>query len=254
MIIVTKIQIPGMLTKKPRRLYVYLPKGYENSEKRYPVLYMFDGHNVFYDSHATYGKSWGMREYLKRTGRELIVVGIECNPEGNQRLSEYAPWDFPAGRLGRISGRGRETMEWMTKQLKPEIDAKYRTLPDREHTMIAGSSMGGLMAVYAAVAYNDVFSRAAALSPCLYFGTKEMAALIKNKALARPSRFYMDFGSGETGERPGPWKLMFRTAARLSEAGAHVTAALIPGALHSEAYWEKRIPAFMDYLWAEEER
>ncbi|MBR6321536.1 MAG: alpha/beta hydrolase [Lachnospiraceae bacterium] len=252
MIIVTKIQIPGMQTQKPRRLYVSLPKGYEGSDKRYPVLYMFDGHNVFYDSHATYGKSWGMREYLKKSGRELIVVGIECNHEGSKRLSEYAPFDFSAGRLGRINGLGEKTMEWMTKQLKPEIDAKYRTLPGREHTMIAGSSMGGLMAVYAAVAYNDVFSRAAALSPCLYFGTKEMNELIKEKTLIKPSRIYMDYGSGETGERPGPWKLMFRTALRLSDKGAHVSAAVIPGDLHSEAYWEKRIPAFMDFLWARE--
>ena len=250
MIIVTKIQIPGMETKKPRRLYVYLPKGYENSEKRYPVLYMFDGHNVFYDSHATYGKSWGMREYLKKSKRQIIVVGIECNPEGNQRLSEYAPWDFAAGRFGRIEGCGRQTMEWITKQLKPEIDAKYRTLPDREHTMIAGSSMGGLMTVYAAVAYNAYFSRAAALSPCLFFGTKQMAELIKNTPLAAPTRIYMDFGSAETEEHPEPWKLMFRTASRLSGAGAHVAALVIPDALHNEAAWEKRIPVFMDYLWA----
>jgi predicted alpha/beta superfamily hydrolase len=66
MIIVKKIRIPELPTEKPRRLYVYLPQGYEKSVQRYPVLYMFDGHNVFYDSHATYGKSWGMKEYLKK--------------------------------------------------------------------------------------------------------------------------------------------------------------------------------------------
>ena len=91
MIRVERIQIPALPTQKPRRLYIYTPKGYEGSEERYPVLYMFDGHNVFYDSHATYGKSWGMREYLAKSKLPLILVGVECNPEGDNRMSEYAP-------------------------------------------------------------------------------------------------------------------------------------------------------------------
>ena len=193
-----------------------------------------------------------MNKIYGKTKRQFIVVGIECNPEGNNRLSEYAPWNFSASRFGQIAGRGRQTMEWMTKVLKPAVDAEFRTLPEREHTMIAGSSMGGLMAVYAAVAYNEFFSRAAALSPCLYFGTKEMNALIGETSLMKPTRIYMDYGSAESEEHPAPWALMFRTAARLSKAGAHADARVIPDALHSEAYWEKRIPIFMDYLWDEE--
>ena len=243
-----RIQIPGMETQRPRRLYVSLPRDYEASDKRYPVLYMFDGHNVFYDRDATYGKSWGMREYLKRSKREIIVVGIECNPEGNKRLSEYSPWDFSAWDLGLIEGRGRQTMEWITKTLKPGIDTEYRTLPDREHTLIAGSSMGGLMAVYAAVACNEVFSRSAGLSPCLFLNPDRMSALIRSRKLLQPTRIYMDYGSGETEEKPEDWDQMFRTAIDLSDAGAHVCAQVVPDALHSEAYWEKRIPQFMDYL------
>ena len=254
MIIVRKIQIPDLPTQKPRRLYIYLPKGYEDSDARYPVLYMFDGHNVFYDSHATYGKSWGMKEYLRKAKTPLIVVGIECTPEGDNRLCEYTPWTFSVGRYGPFEGRGPLTMEWMTKVLKPQIDAEFRTLPDRDHTLIAGSSMGGLMSVYAAVAYNDVFSRAAALSPCLFFNTRRMNDLIRQTPLASPTRIYMDYGSGETEERPADWALMFRTAARLSGAGAHAAARVVPGALHNEAAWEKRIPVFMEYLLAEEDR
>ena len=211
MIIVRKMQIPGMETEKPRRLYIYLPAESGRSDKRYPVLYMFDGHNVFYDSHATYGRSWGMKEYLQKTKRQLIVVGIECNPEGNRRLSEYSPWDFSRKGLGMIIGRGSETMDWITGVLKREIDTEYPTLNDREHTMIAGSSMGGLMAVYAAVAYNRVFSGAAALSPCLFLHPKEMTELIRQTQLDHPTRIYLDYGSGETEERPGPWAQMFRT-------------------------------------------
>ena len=88
MIKVEKIRIPTLPTKKPRRLYIYTPRGYAKSEKRYPVLYMFDGHNVFYDSHATYGKSWGMKEYLEKSALPLILVAVECNHEGFRRLNE----------------------------------------------------------------------------------------------------------------------------------------------------------------------
>ena len=250
MVAVTKIQIPSLPTQKPRRLYVYFPKDYGTSGRRYPVLYMFDGHNVFFDRHATYGKSWGMREYLQKTKLPLIVVGIECNHEGDERLSEYCPWSFSRWGLD-MEGRGRLTMDWIVDELKPQIDAAYRTLPDRTHTMIAGSSMGGLMAVYAAVAYNEVFSGAAALSPCLFLEPRRMNALIAQRPLAAPTRIYLDYGSAETQEKPGQWALMFRTAARLSKAGAHAAAAVIPGAEHNEASWEKRIPLFMEFLMKE---
>ena len=252
MIIIRKIQIPGLPTKKPRRLYISLPRDYDRSDRRYPVLYMFDGHNVFYDRHATHGKSWGMREYLQKSKQPIIVVGIECNPEGHRRLSEYSPWDFEAWDLGPIEGRGRETMDWITGDLKSAIDAEFRTMPGREHTLIAGSSMGGLMAFYAAVAYNKTFSRAAALSPCLFLHPDRLKTLVAGTMIASPTRVYMDVGSEETEEHPEERSLLFEMAAVLSDAGAHVAAAVIPGAEHNEAAWEKRVPVFMRYLGTEE--
>ncbi len=74
-----------------RRLHIWLPEGYENSEERYPVMYFFDGHNLFSDSMATYGKSWGLAGFLSRWHRQMIIVGIECSHEGNERLIEYCP-------------------------------------------------------------------------------------------------------------------------------------------------------------------
>ena len=250
MISVTKIQIPALPTKKPRRLYVYLPKNYRQSGKRYPVLYMFDGHNVFYDSHAAFGKSWGMKQYLEKSGLELILVAVACNPEGNRRLFEYAPWSFHAPKPFNldIEGLGKITMDWFTKELKPEIDRTYRTLPDREHTFIAGSSMGGLMSLYALVEYNDVFSGAAALSPSLWAARKDLKPLIKSHPLARPTRLYMDLGSGETMGNPAPVMFMFDLAKEFSRAGAEFDARNVPGGQHCEADWEKRIPIFLPYL------
>lgn len=249
MILVRKIQIPELPTEKPRRLYICLPKGYEKSDRRFPVVYMFDGHNVFYDRHATYGKSWGFREYLKKAKLPVIMVGIECNPEGFRRLSEYSPWDFSAPRpIGDVRGLGKVTMDWITTSLKPEIDAGFRTLSGREHTMIAGSSMGGLMSLYAAVEYNSVFSRAAALSPSLLVSPSGLRELIRSHPLSDPTRIYIDMGTGEIDPKRRALSGMFETAKELSGMGADVSANVIPGAVHNEAAWEKRIPDFMKYL------
>ena len=248
MIKVLKIQIPSLPTGKPRRLYIYLPRGYAGSGRRYPVLYMFDGHNVFYDSHATYGKSWGMKEYLEKSGRELILVAVECNHEGFRRLSEYTPWSFTRREFGTVEAQGTITMDWITKELKPWIDQEYRTLPEREHTLIAGSSMGGLMALFAAVAYNDVFSRAAALSPCLELSPRAMAELIKTHPLQSPTRIYLDMGGAEAEGRVRLLTGLFDAAKLLTRSGADVAARVVPDAPHCEAAWEERIPVFMDYL------
>lgn len=252
MILIKNIQIPELMTEQPRRLYICLPKDYEKSERRYPVLYMFDGHNVFYDRHATYGKSWGFREYLQKSKLPLIIVAVECNPEGFKRLSEYSPWSFSAPRpVGDIEGRGKVTMDWFTTELKREIDKAYRTLPDRAHTMIAGSSMGGLMSLYAAVEYNHIFSRAAVLSPSLWVSPHGLKELIRSHPLEDPTRIYMDMGTGEIDPKRRALAGMFEAAKALSRMGADVSANVIPGAVHNEAAWEKRIPDFMKYLFDE---
>ncbi len=253
MIRIEKIQIPELPVKKPRRLYISLPRDYFHSEQHYPVLYMFDGHNVFYDSHATYGKSWGMKEYLKRTGLPLIVAAIECNHEGERRMNEYAPWDYKTRELGKMEGLGKVTMDWMVGPLKEYIDRTYRTLPGRGNTLIAGSSMGGLMSLYAVTAYNRYFSKAAALSPSIMFGGKNLHSLLSKTSLLEPTRVYMDVGTGEVD--PKHRRLiagLFKGAAELTRAGADVAARVVPGAFHCEAAWEKRIPIFMDYLLNEE--
>lgn len=248
MIKVERIRIPSLETEKPRRLYIYTPADYTRSEESYPVLYMFDGHNVFYDSHATYGRSWGMKQYLERTRRKLIVVGVECNPEGNKRLNEYTPFDFSRRGLGHIEARGSITMDWIVNTLKPRIDAEYRTLNDREHTWIAGSSMGGLMSIFAAVCYNGVFSRAAALSPSMEVDQRQLKAMISSAQLEKPTLIYLDIGTAEyEGDTKGQ-KLLFDIAKKLAGAGAFVAARTVPDALHNEAAWEKRIPVFMDFL------
>lgn len=142
-----------------RRTFVYLPDDWQTSGKKYPVLYMFDGHNLFFDSTATYGTCWGLKEYCD-AHPNWIIAAPECNHEGNKRLEEYCP--YQSDWFGGITGTGHEYMEWLTKEFKPMMDKRYPTLPGRANTAIGGSSMGGLMSLYALLQYNDTFSRAAA--------------------------------------------------------------------------------------------
>ena len=195
------ITIPELTGEEERLAYIYLPESYlTERRKRYPVLYMFDGHNVFFDEDATYGKSWGMKEYMDATETQMIIAAVECNHSPDHgRLKEYSPFDFRERGFGEIQGRGRTTMEWMVNSFKAEIDRDFRTLPDRDHTFIAGSSMGGLMSLYAVTRYNKVFSRAAALSPSIWFGGEKLDKILRSARIQPDTVVYMDYGARELG-------------------------------------------------------
>lgn len=249
MVIKWDVTIPPLTGDKIRRGYVYLPESYDREpEKRYPVLYMFDGHNVFFDEDATYGKSWGMKEYLDQNPRDLIVVGIECNDEGWRRLNEYSPVDFSFPEVGSIKGQGKIYMDWLVGTLKPYIDATYRTNPDREHTAIAGSSMGGLMSLYAVCHYNDVFQRAACLSPSLWVAPLKLKRLFNAGNVLPDTLVYMDYGTGEMPNHPGNAKLLSDAVGLLLDKQICLTFRIVHGGTHCEASWEKQIPVFMQCL------
>ena len=244
------ITIPALTGDEPRRAYCYLPDFWEDEPgTRFPVLYMFDGHNLFDDEEATYGKSWGLLEFLEESKLPLIVAAVECNHgANNERLNEYCPFNAEMPGWGRIKGQGRATMEWLTKVFKPYIDDNYPTLPDREHTFISGSSMGGLMSLYAITAYNSVFSRCAALSPSLWFGKEKTEQMLTSHRIRRGTVVYMDYGEKELRYRSGMARGFGYYASLLMEKGALVTARIVPGGAHNEASWEKQIPFFMETL------
>ena len=249
MVIKWNVTIPKLTGDKERRAYIYLPDSYENEpEKRYPVMYMFDGHNVFFDEDATYGKSWGMNEYLQRTGKQLIVVAVECNHEGNGRIVEYSPMNYENALTGAVKGKGAIYMNWLTKELKPYIDANYRTLPDRMNTMIAGSSLGGLMALYGATAYNKVFQRAACLSPSLWIAPGKIVEQIAKTRIANDTCIYMDYGSLEMYNHAASPESLIAVGHILLSKRVNMTFRIVPGGTHSESSWEKQIPIFMECL------
>ena len=238
------LSVPGVDGTAERRAYLYLPACYNaEPERRFPVLYMFDGHNVFFDSHATYGKSWGMAEYLDRTRTPLIVAAVECNHgPNNERLAEYTPYPFRNPRFGNVKAFGRETMEWFVCSFKPEIDRRARTLPDRRHTFIGGSSMGGLMSLYAVTAYNQVFSRAMALSPSLWVSPEQLAQEIDQARLGPSTVVYMDYGAREFANHAAMRAGFADTCTRLLQRHVTLTARVVPGGEHCEASWERQLP------------
>ena len=243
------IKIPKLSGDKERRAYIYLPASYEtNPDKRYPVMYMFDGHNVFFDSDATYGKSWGMNKFMEDSKKELIVVGVECNHEGNRRLVEYSPMNFENSTMGKIRGKGNVYMNWLVNELKPYIDSNYRTLTDRKNTIIAGSSMGGLMALYAATVYNHVFQRAACLSPSLWVAPGKVLEIVARAHIRRDTCIYMDYGSLEMFNHAANAEALISTSHLLLTKRVNLALRIVPDGNHSEASWEKQIPIFMDCL------
>ncbi len=242
------LKIPELSGDALRRAYIYLPDDYRSAGKRYPVLYMFDGHNVFYDSDATYGKSWGMGEYMDSVSKQLIVVAVECNHQGYSRLSEYSPVDIKFPDTDVLPGKGKIYMDWLVGTLKPYIDANYPTLSDRAHTSIAGSSMGGLMALYAVCDYNHIFQKAACLSPSFWVSRQKVLQIIEAAYIPNDTGIYIDYGSIELSNHEANSDALISVARYLLTKGANVALRIIPGGTHSEGSWQRQIPKFMEYL------
>ncbi len=232
-----------------RRVHLYLPEGYFDTDERYPVLYMYDGHNLFFDQDATYGKCWGLKTFLDGWRKKLIVVGLECGHEGNQRLVEYCPYQVKSSFTGEISGRGEETMDWVVGTLKPMIDAQYRTIPFRECTAVAGSSMGGMMALYTVLHYNRWFSKAAAVSPAVSMAMPQFRREIAENGLSPDTKLFVSWGTKEFGKPQTQDRRMAELETRLRARGVQTRFYRHEGGGHNEASWAQEVPLWMEYLW-----
>lgn len=243
---------------KNRPLHIYLPDDYDRSDERYPVMYFFDGHNLFEDASATYGKSWGLREFLRTWEKPMIVVGLECGHEGRERLIEYCPYHLNGGFWGDLPGTGDATLQFMVRTLKPMIDSEYRTYSFREATGIGGSSMGGLMSLYAVLRYNDVFSKAACVSSAISSCMDDLLRDLQQSVIDPDTRVYLSWGTKEAGtEADNPSQEMNSRTARcntqiagqIKSRGARTRVVCQRGGGHCEADWEKLVPGFMNFLW-----
>lgn len=233
------------LGPEPRKVWVYLPPDYNSSGRRYPVLYLQDGQNLF-DAATSFSGEWGVDEALERRfysgSGGIIAVGVENGRA--DRLAEYTPWAHPE----HGGGRGAQYAAFLASELKPLIDRGLRTLPGPENAAVGGSSLGGLISLYAALSYPRVFGLAAAFSPSVWFSKKELLAHIAGARDMAGTRIYLDTGTRE-GEEPAARVEDARAAAAaLRRSGAAVNLVTEEGAEHTEAAWARRFPGAAAWL------
>ena len=233
-----------------RRVWVYLPPGYSDApERHYPVLYMQDGQNVF-DGATSFvaGQEWQVDETAQRLIGEgriepLIVVAVDNG--GARRAFEYTPTrDARVGEGGGVDGYAR----MLLNELKPWLDTRYRTRPEREATGIAGSSLGGLAALCIGLGHPEVFARVAALSVSAWWDDAVIVRTVEALPSKPDTRVWVDIGTRE-GTRAADVRRLRDTLVRKGwREGFDLRYVEAPGATHDEAAWAKRVPDVLAFL------
>ncbi len=241
-----------------RDILVYLPRSYAISERRYPVLYMHDGQNLF-DSATSYAGEWSVDETLEGLagqGIEAIVIGIPNI--GSRRYQEYIP--FPSADM--TDAQGDLYVNFIADTLKPVIDSTFRTQPGRATTGIMGSSLGGLISLYAFFGRADVFGMAGVVSPALRWGKQGIFPYVQDAAFT-PGKIYMDVGTAEgsgLGADPQSQRSFAdnyvqqvrRMSTLLKRKGYQTGEALLyveeAGGVHHESAWARRLPNALRFL------
>jgi predicted alpha/beta superfamily hydrolase len=239
-----------------RDVLVYLPPDYEATKKRYSVLYLHDGQNLF-DGATSFipGQEWRVDETAQRliaAGRiePLIIVGI--NNAGKDRINEYTPAEDAKYKMG---GKADLYGRMLLEELKPFIDAHYRTKKGAQYTGLGGSSLGGLVSIYLALKYPTIFGRAAVVSPSVWFANKQIVHYVESLPKKPKVRIWMDIGTREGGTAEEAQKLV--NDARLLketlikkgwELGKDLKYVEAEGAQHNEAAWATRVESILTFL------
>jgi predicted alpha/beta superfamily hydrolase len=226
-----------------RGVDVYLPESYGQGRRRYPVVYLQDGQNLSDPSVAFCGNTWRLLDglpWLAERGIEPIVVGIHNTPA---RLSEYSP--FEDAKHG--GGDGDRYARFLIDTVKPRIDEAYRTRKDRASTVVGGSSMGGLISLYAFFRRPSVFGAAAVLSPSIWFGGRQILDFVQDARLTR-GRVYLDVGTNEGAATLRDARTLNRLLRRKGYKGDALRYLEAQGAQHREADWAWRLPLALEFL------
>lgn len=245
---------PSRILGTERTILVYLPPGYQREERRYPVLYLHDGQNVFDAATSFSGVEWGADETAQRLimeGRMQPIIMVAVYHQ--DRVNEYTP---VMDVMRKEGGQGELYARFLAEELKPFIDENYRTLPEAGHTAVAGSSLGGLISLYLAAGRPQVFGMCAALSPSLSWSRGWILRyLLGTPGWAGRVRFWVDMGTREGRDlesfRHGIMELqnlegVFRARGLAAERDYH--ALLIAGGRHHERDWARRFDQVLLYL------
>lgn len=237
------LMMPGL--NRSRQVRLYLPPGYAQTDKSYPVLYMHDGQNVFDDA-TSYAGEWGVDETLNELASsgqlELIVVAIDNG--GEQRITELNPVDH--AKYGKAEGKAY--VDFIASVLKPYIDQHYRTLPQVQHTGIMGSSLGGLISHYALLEYPHVFGKAGIFSPS-YWITGEQVRAFESRAAAKDALMYFYMGGAEGDAMVPDVERVYQAVLANGHAKDLTHYHLVADAGHNEAAWRAEFKAAVLWLY-----
>lgn len=248
--VIEAFPIPQLQTE--RRVWIYLPRSYNESDRRFPVLYMHDGQNVF-DQSTSWGSEWGVDETLEQMtldepALEAIVVAVDHG--GDQRNNEY---NFTINEEYGFGGKGDAYAAFLAETLKPYIDSHYRTLPEPEHTMIGGSSFGAYISLYTAIRYPAQFNRVGGISFVMWQDKGAIIQLIQQSVISPKLRIYLSIGELET-DNPDFNRIAYehvelvrQTLIAAGVAESRIRLDVIPGGTHHESTWG---PLFAEvYRW-----
>ena len=235
----TAFHIPQL--NRDRRVWIYLPTNYFTSKASYPVLYMHDGQNLF-DNATSYAGEWGVDEALDSAKKQCIVVGIDNG--GPVRMNEYNPYD--QDKFG--AGQGALYVEFLAKTLKPFIDKHYRTKKDAANTIIAGSSMGGLISMYAVMKYPKVFGKAGVFSPAFWTAPELKTDLEKMVKPSTHKNVRIYFYAGEQEGSQMVVETLYYFEAMRKKAGSKMKVKINAEGRHNEPTWRHEFPAFYNWI------
>lgn len=227
-----------------RDILVYLPASYERSDRSYPVIYMHDGQNLF-DARTSFAGDWGVDVAMARApraGRRAIVVGIPNM--GTDRMREYSPFDDK----DHGGGAGDLYLDFIVQTLKPMIDARYRTRPDAAGTGILGSSLGGLISLYAFFRRPGQFGFAGVMSPALWFADRAIFHIAKAAGHVG-GKLYLDVGTREgAGTLANAREMRDVLVANGYVLGNDLMWVEEEGGMHNEAAWGRRLRKALPFL------
>ncbi len=235
-----KLVLPRL--QRERTIRILLPPTYDlTDDYHYPVLYALDGQNLFDPELAVGGQCWEIPETVAQMPPQLqaIIVGIDNGEEA--RLDEYAPLRKEEG-----GGEADDFLEDLITYIKPFVDAEYRTRPDPEATGIVGSSMGGLLALYAGLQYGHVFGRVGVLSPAVWFNPEVLDLAKQHEGYK--SRFYVAGSQTESEEMAEHVQQIAGYLQQSGFTGDRLLVNLRECGDHGEDLWRREYPEMHAWL------
>jgi len=251
-------------TGKLRRVRVLLPKNYEtDTDRRYPVVYFHDGQNVFYSKEAYVGHSWKVIPAIKRNPDISRMIVVAIDNDGLQRMNEYSAWKYKESNIPgmQFGGKGIEYGEFVMEVVKPFIDQEYRTLADREHTAMIGSSLGGNITQFLGLEYQDQIGCLGVFSSANWLHQEAFDRYIERKKLYADQRIYIYVGTEEADDTDktlmaGNIKQAYIDSSlryyhdviQQGVALENIAIRIQSGAIHHEEAWAENLPECLRFL------